>query len=73
MEINYSKQEILEGYLNSINYGNGVFGIENASHYYFNKDAKDLSLAEATMLAGIPKYPQEYSPINNENGGKKWK
>ena len=71
MEINYSKQEILEGYLNSINYGNGVFGIENASHYYFNKDAKDLSLAEATMLAGIPKYPQEYSPINNEKAAKK--
>ena len=71
MEINYSKQEILEGYLNSINYGNGVFGIENASHYYFNKDAKDLSLAEATMLAGIPKYPLEYSPINNEKAAKK--
>ena len=63
MEINYSKDEILEGYLNTINYGNGVFGIENASHYCFNKSAKNLSLAEASMLAGIPKYPQEYSPI----------
>ena len=61
MEINYSKDEILEGYLNTINYGNGVFGIENASHYYFNKSASNLSLAEASMLAGIPKYPQEYS------------
>ncbi len=71
MEINYSKKEILEGYLNTINYGNGVFGIENASHYYFNKDSKNLTLAEASMLAGIPKYPQEYSPINNEKAAKK--
>jgi len=71
MEINYSKDEILEGYLNTINYGNGVFGIENASHYYFNKNSKDLTLAEASMLAGIPKYPQEYSPINNEKAAKK--
>ena len=71
MEINYSKDEILEGYLNTINYGNGVFGIENASHYYFNKSAKNLTLGEASMLAGIPKYPQEYSPINNEKSAKK--
>ena len=71
MEINYSKDEILEGYLNTINYGNGVFGIENASHYYFNKSANNLSLAEASMLAGIPKYPQEYSPINNIKSAKK--
>ena len=71
MEINYTKDEILEGYLNTINYGNGVFGIENASHYYFNKSAEDLSLAEASMLAGIPKYPQEYSPINNIESAKK--
>ena len=71
MEINYSKDEILEGYLNTINYGNGVFGIENASHYYFNKSASDLTLGEASMLAGIPKYPQEYSPINNEKSAKK--
>lgn len=71
MEINYSKDEILEGYLNTINYGNGVFGIENASHYYFNKSASNLTLGEASMLAGIPKYPQEYSPINNEKSAKK--
>ena len=71
MEINYSKDEILEGYLNTINYGNGVFGIQNASKYYFNKSAEDLSLAEASMLAGIPSFPQEYSPINNEVSAKK--
>ena len=71
MEINYSKDEILEGYLNTINYGNGVFGIQNASKYYFNKSAENLSLAEASMLAGIPSFPQEYSPINNEVSAKK--
>lgn len=71
MEINYSKDEILEGYLNTINYGNGVLGIQNASKYYFNKDAKDLTLAEASMLAGIPGSPQEYSPINHPKNAKK--
>lgn len=71
MEINYSKDEILEGYLNTINYGNGILGIQNASKYYFNKDAKNLTLAESAMLAGIPVYPQEYSPINNETKAKK--
>lgn len=65
LEINYSKDEILEAYLNTINYGNGVLGIENASYYYFNKSAKELSLAEASMLAGIPKAPNVYSPLNN--------
>ena len=69
LEVNYSKDEILEGYLNTINYG-GVFGIENASIYYFNKSAKDLSLGEATMLAGIPKSPSNYSPINNLDNAK---
>lgn len=71
LEINYSKDEILEGYLNTINYGNGVMGIQNAARYYFNKSAEDLSLAESSMLAGIPAYPQEYSPINNEEKAKK--
>ena len=70
LEANYSKKQILEGYLNTINYG-GVFGIQNASKYYFNKDAKDLDLAEATILAGIPKSPNNYSPINNEKDAKK--
>lgn len=71
IETNYSKEEILEGYLNTINYGNGILGIENASRYYFNKSAKELSLAEATMLAGIPKSPNNYSPLNDENSAKK--
>ena len=71
MEINYSKDEILEGYLNTINYGNGVLGIENASKYYFNKSSKDLTLGEASILAGIPASPQEYSPINDFKTSKK--
>ena len=65
LETHYTKDEILEGYLNTINYG-GVFGIENASQYYFNKSAKDLNLAEASMLAGIPQSPSNYSPLYNE-------
>lgn len=69
LEAHYSKEEILEGYLNTINYG-GIFGIENASHYYFNKSASDLTLAEASILAGIPKYPAEYSPLVNEDAAK---
>ena len=70
LESQYSKDEILEGYLNTINYG-GVYGIENASHYYFNKDSKDLTLAEASILAGIPKSPANYSPLVNEEKAKK--
>ena len=69
LETHYSKDEILEGYLNTINYG-GVYGIENASKYYFNKSAKDLTLAEASMLSGIPKSPANYSPIKNPKQSK---
>lgn len=65
MEIHYSKDEILEGYLNTINYGHGMYGIENASKFYFNKSAADLTLAEASLLVGIPKSPSNYSPIVN--------
>ena len=70
LETHYSKEEILEGYLNTINYG-GIFGIENASKYYFGKSASDLSLAEASMLAGIPNRPSEYSPFVNFESAKK--
>ena len=70
LEAHYSKDELLAGYLNTINYG-GVFGIENASNYYFGKSAKDLTLAEASILAGIPKSPSNYSPISNYENAKK--
>ena len=69
LEVHYSKNEILEGYLNTINYG-GVYGIESASKYYFNKSAKDLTLAEASLLAGIPKSPNNYSPVKNYTKSK---
>ena len=71
IEANYSKDEILEGYLNTINYGHGKYGIENASKFYFNKSSKDLDLAEASMLSGIPKAPSIYSPIINFENAKK--
>ena len=65
IEAHYGKNEILEGYLNTINYGHGKYGIENASRFYFGKSAKDLTLAEAAMLTGIPKSPSNYSPLVN--------
>lgn len=65
LEVHYNKDAILEGYLNTINFGAGNYGILNASKYYFNKDAKDLTLEEALMLAGIPKNPSNYNPVNN--------
>lgn len=70
LETHYSKDEILEGYLNTINYG-GVFGIENASNYYFGKKSSELNLAEASMLVGIPQSPSNYSPLINEDLAKK--
>lgn len=70
LESHYKKDEILEGYLNTINYG-GVFGIDNAAYYYFGKAASSLSLAESTILAGIPKNPSNYSPLNNLENAKR--
>ncbi|WP_430413648.1 transglycosylase domain-containing protein [Lederbergia citrea] len=63
LEINYDKNQILEGYLNTISYGHGAYGIEAASEFYFGKSAKELSLAESAMLSGIPKGPGIYSPL----------
>ncbi|WP_240452364.1 transglycosylase domain-containing protein [Virgibacillus sp. YIM 98842] len=63
LEMFYSKKEILEGYLNTVYYGHGSYGIEAASNYFFNKPSSDLSLAEAAMLAGIPRGPSYYSPL----------
>ena len=71
LETHYTKDEILEGYLNTINYGHGMYGINNASRYYFGKNAKDLSLGEASILAGIPNSPASYSPVDNYNESKK--
>lgn len=65
LEMFNTKDEILEGYLNRIYYGHGAYGIEAASKYYFGKSASDLKIEEAAMLAGIPKGPTYYSPLNN--------
>ena len=65
LELRYSKDEILEGYLNTINYGQGNYGIASASKYYFNKNASDLTLEEALMLVGIPRSPENNNPIAN--------
>lgn len=71
LEMYYSKNELLNGYLNTIYYGHGAYGIEAASRYFFQKHANELTVAEAAMLAGIPKGPSYYSPINNFDKAKK--
>lgn len=70
IERQYSKDEILTGYLNSIYFDSGIYGIEDASIFYFNKHAKDLTLVEACSLASIPKSPSSYSPIKNPENNK---
>ncbi|MFO1442181.1 PBP1A family penicillin-binding protein [Bacillus sp. Bva_UNVM-123] len=71
LEMHYSKQTILEGYLNTIYYGNGAYGAEAASQFYYGKSAHDLTLAEASLLAGIPKGVGLYSPLNSLDNAKK--
>ena len=71
LETHYSKDEILEGYLNTIDFGSGCYGIKEASKYYFNKKPSDLSIEEATLLVGIPKSPNYYNPITNYDNAKK--
>lgn len=61
----YSKNQILEMYLNQIPYGSTAYGIEAAAELYFDKSAKDLTLAEATLLAGLPAAPSRYSPFGS--------
>lgn len=67
LEVHYDKEEILEGYLNTINYGQGNMGIVNAASYYFNKKPSELTQEEAIILAGIPKNPSNYNPVANYN------
>lgn len=61
----YSKDQILEMYLNQVPYGGTAWGIEAAAENYFNKKSTDLNLAEAAVLAGLPASPSKYSPFNN--------
>jgi membrane peptidoglycan carboxypeptidase len=62
LEQAYSKEKILELYLNKIPYGNNAYGVEKAAQVYFNKHAKDLDLAESAVLASLPKAPSYYNP-----------
>jgi len=65
IERRFTKDEILEFYLNQIYFGSGAYGIEAASQTLFGKHAKDLNLAEAAMIAGLPAAPSIYSPLEN--------
>lgn len=65
VEARFTKDEILERYLNEIPYGSTAYGIEAASGMYFGKSAKELTLAEATLLAGLPAAPSRYSPFGS--------
>lgn len=66
LETHLNKDKILEGYVNNVYFGHGIYGIENASQYFFNKSAKNLTLNEASVLAGVVNGPQYYSPLINE-------
>ena len=70
IEHQYSKAQILEAYLNRIYYGNRSYGVEAAAQSYFAKPASQLSLAEASFLAGLPQAPTELDPITNFTGAK---
>lgn len=65
LELLYTKKEILEMYLNQIYFGHGTYGVQSASQLYFGKNVSELNLAECTLLAGIPRRPEYYSPIKN--------
>jgi len=70
LEMRYDKTEILEMYLNQIYYGHGAYGVEAAAERYFGKRAKELTLAESAMLAGVPKGPRYYSPYRDMKNAK---
>lgn len=70
MEKQLSKDEILENYLNLIYFGNNIYGIENASNFYFSKPSSELSLEESALLAGLIKSPANYCPISNPERAK---
>lgn len=71
LEKNYSKDEILEIYVNTCYFGDGYYGIYDASYGYYKKSPKDLTLTEAAMLAGVPNAPSVYSPSVNPDLAKK--
>lgn len=70
LEKEYSKDDILEFYINTIYFGEGYYGIREASNGYYKKEPKDLSLYEATILAGVPNAPSVYAPTINPDLAK---
>ena len=70
LESNYSKDDILELYINTIYFGDGYYNIKDAAKGYYNKEPKDLNLYEATMLAGVPNAPSVYAPTVNPDLAK---
>ena len=70
IENRYSKPEILEMYLNQVNYGSGAYGVEAAAEVYFNKHVKQLDLAQCALLAGLPNRPTEYTPYKDIDAAK---
>lgn len=70
MEKKYDKDQILNMYLNTIYYGNGAYGIDAAANTYFDKSAKDLTLAESALLVGIPNSPHQFDPIVHPEAAK---
>src|SRR6266851_5069436 len=71
LERRYSKDRILEMYLNQIYFGHGAFGVEAAARTFFGKSVSELSLPEATLLAGLPKAPSTYSPFKHPEAAKR--
>ena len=70
MERHYTKEQILEGYINQINFGRAWYGVESASRHYFGKSASRLTLAEAATLAALPKSPVGYDPARHPDKAK---
>lgn len=70
IEQHYTKNEILEMYMNQIYFGQGAYGVQSAAKVYFGKDVKDLTLAQCAILAGLPQSPNYYSPFNSLDAAK---
>jgi len=70
IEKNYTKQDILEMYLNQVNYGSGAYGVQAAAQTYFGKDVKALDLAQCALLAGLPNRPRDVSPYKDKDAAE---
>ncbi len=70
MEMHYSKQDILEGYLNTVYFGHGIYGFAKAADFFFDKNLNECSIGEIAMLVGIPNGPSYYSPFINLKNSK---